>query len=127
MGVLVAYTDMSGSSKQQGKTLLVPENKQFTYSEILSITNNFERVIGKGGFGTVYHGYLHIQVSVKMLSPASVQGYKQFQEEVSNNILIDSSVKCKQFFYNSICSYNIAGTITYYSSPWKLNFCTRIL
>ncbi|XP_008462384.2 putative leucine-rich repeat receptor-like protein kinase At2g19210 [Cucumis melo] len=72
---------ISGSSKQ-GETLLVPENTKFTYSEILSITNNFERVIGKGGFGTVYHGYLHsIQVSVKMLSPTSVQGYKQFEEE----------------------------------------------
>ncbi|XP_038896111.1 putative leucine-rich repeat receptor-like protein kinase At2g19210 [Benincasa hispida] len=72
---------ISGSSKQ-GETLLMPEDTKFTYSEILSITNNFERVIGKGGFGTVYHGYLHsIQVSVKMLSPASVQGYRQFQEE----------------------------------------------
>ncbi|XP_022954336.1 probable LRR receptor-like serine/threonine-protein kinase At1g05700 [Cucurbita moschata] len=69
-------------SSNQGKTLLMPVNTKFSYSEILSITNNFERVIGKGGFGTVYHGYLHSsQVSVKMLSPASVQCYKHFQEE----------------------------------------------
>ncbi|KAJ0008258.1 hypothetical protein Pint_29496 [Pistacia integerrima] len=40
-------------------------------------------VLGKGGFGTVYHGYLDdTQVAVKMLSPSSVQGYKQFQAEV---------------------------------------------
>ncbi|ONI15687.1 hypothetical protein PRUPE_3G055600 [Prunus persica] len=32
--------------------------RQFTYSEILKMTNNFERVLGKGGFGTVYHGYM---------------------------------------------------------------------
>ncbi|XP_022154451.1 probable LRR receptor-like serine/threonine-protein kinase At1g05700 isoform X2 [Momordica charantia] len=76
-----AGNQISGSEKS-GRTLVVPEKKRFTYSEILSITNNFERVIGKGGFGTVYHGCLYsIQVSVKMLSPASVQGYKQFQEE----------------------------------------------
>lgn len=89
MGALIHHAEkqISGSSKQ-GETSLVPEKTKLTYSEILSITNNFETVIGKGGFGTVYHGYLHsIQVSVKMLSPASVQGYKQFEEEVSNNIL----------------------------------------
>lgn len=59
-------------------------NHQFTYSEILDMTNNFERVIGRGGFGTVYHGYLNnIQVAVKMLSESSSQGYKEFQAEVS--------------------------------------------
>ncbi|MBA0864374.1 hypothetical protein Goshw_002335, partial [Gossypium schwendimanii] len=47
------------------------------------MTNNFGRVVGKGGFGTVYHGYLdETQVAVKMLSLSPVQGYKQFQAEV---------------------------------------------
>ncbi|KAK1354977.1 Protein kinase domain-containing protein [Heracleum sosnowskyi] len=62
------------------------ENKkrQFTYSEILSITNNFEKIVGKGGFGTVYHGYIgDTQVAVKMLSATSVQGYKEFQTEAT--------------------------------------------
>uniref|UniRef100_A0A2C9UZW7 non-specific serine/threonine protein kinase n=1 Tax=Manihot esculenta TaxID=3983 RepID=A0A2C9UZW7_MANES len=64
---------------------LKAKGRHFTYSEILSITNNFERVLGKGGFGTVYHGYLDddTQVAVKMLSPSSVQGYRQFQAEVN--------------------------------------------
>ncbi|KAL5575491.1 hypothetical protein UlMin_017190 [Ulmus minor] len=58
------------------------KKQHLTYSEILSITNNFERIIGKGGFGTVYHGYLNnSQVAVKMLSPSSAQGYKQFHAE----------------------------------------------
>ncbi|PON88028.1 Mitogen-activated protein kinase kinase kinase, partial [Trema orientale] len=62
---------------------LEPKNHQFTYSEIMIITNNFEKVIGKGGFGTVYHGYLNdTQVAVKMLSDTSAQGYKEFQAEV---------------------------------------------
>ncbi|CAK7356801.1 unnamed protein product [Dovyalis caffra] len=59
------------------------KRRQFTYSEVLKITNNFGRAIGKGGFGTVYHGNLDgAQVAVKMLSPSSVQGYKEFAAEV---------------------------------------------
>ncbi|XP_062010114.1 probable LRR receptor-like serine/threonine-protein kinase At1g05700 [Rosa rugosa] len=57
--------------------------RKFTYSEILKITNNFERILGKGGFGTVYHGYLDkTQVAIKMLSPSAVQGFQQFHAEV---------------------------------------------
>ncbi|XP_022714520.1 LRR receptor-like serine/threonine-protein kinase IOS1 [Durio zibethinus] len=59
------------------------KNRQFTCSDVQRITNNFERVIGKGGFGTVYHGCLgDTEVAVKMLSESSIQGYKQFEAEV---------------------------------------------
>ncbi|ONI15689.1 hypothetical protein PRUPE_3G055800 [Prunus persica] len=58
--------------------------RQFTYSEIIKMTNNFERVLGRGGFGTVYHGYIdHTQVAIKMLSASSVQGFQQFHAEVT--------------------------------------------
>ena len=45
-------------------------------------------MIGKGGFGTVYHGHLDddTQVAVKMLSRSSVNGYQQFQSEVRRDI-----------------------------------------
>ncbi|XP_059458942.1 LRR receptor-like serine/threonine-protein kinase IOS1 isoform X3 [Corylus avellana] len=57
---------------------------QFTYSELLKITNNFERILGKGGVGTVYRGNLDdCQVAVKILSPSYVQRLlQQFQSEV---------------------------------------------
>lgn len=47
------------------------------------MTHNFQRILGKGGFGMVYHGVLidGTEVAVKMLSPSSIQGYQQFQTE----------------------------------------------
>jgi hypothetical protein len=63
--------------------------RQFTYSELLKITNNFEMILGKGGFGTVYRGRIDdTQVAVKMLSPSSVQGFQQFQSEACKNFTL---------------------------------------
>ncbi|URE14857.1 receptor-like serine threonine-protein kinase [Musa troglodytarum] len=66
------------------------DNRQFTYTEVLRITNNFERTLGKGGFGTVYHGYLEdgTQVAVKTRSQSSSQGTKEFLAEVHHLIRI---------------------------------------
>ncbi|XVF74471.1 hypothetical protein PTKIN_Ptkin13bG0112900 [Pterospermum kingtungense] len=59
------------------------KNRRFTHAQVQRMTNNFETEVGKGGFGTVFHGYLDdTQVAVKMLSSSSVQGYKEFQAEV---------------------------------------------
>ncbi|XVE51998.1 hypothetical protein DITRI_Ditri02bG0085000 [Diplodiscus trichospermus] len=69
-----------GTRKPYQKEL---KDRQFTYSYIQNITNNFERVIGRGGFGTVYHGCLgETEVAVKMLSESSSQGHKQLEAEV---------------------------------------------
>lgn len=48
------------------------------------MTNNFQKILGKGGFGIVYYGSVNgtEQVAVKMLSHSSAQGYKQFKAEV---------------------------------------------
>ncbi|KAM2016265.1 hypothetical protein ACFX16_046698 [Malus domestica] len=44
-----------------------PKGRQFTYSDIVQITKGFKRVLGKGGFGTVYHGHIDdTQVSLLM-------------------------------------------------------------
>ncbi|KAG9142343.1 hypothetical protein Leryth_016825 [Lithospermum erythrorhizon] len=77
-------TKLSSSSENTELNVITSKSRQFSYHEVLQITNNFQRVIGKGGFGTVYHGYVDdIQVAVKMLSPSSTQGYKEFQAEAT--------------------------------------------
>ncbi|KAI4305452.1 hypothetical protein L6164_028817 [Bauhinia variegata] len=64
-------------------TLMKIQKRQYSYSDVINITNNFDKIIGKGGFGTVYLGFIDdIHVAVKMLSPSSAQGYQQFQAEV---------------------------------------------
>ncbi|KAL6312548.1 hypothetical protein AAG906_029511 [Vitis piasezkii] len=62
---------------------LKPGNCEFTYSEVVGITNNFNRPIGRGGFGEVYLGTLadDTQVAVKVHSPSSNQGPKAFRAE----------------------------------------------
>ncbi|KAL2332315.1 hypothetical protein Fmac_019896 [Flemingia macrophylla] len=70
------YTEEDDSFRQ-------PKKQIYSYSDVLKITNNFNKIIGKGGFGSVYLGYIDdAPVAVKMLSPSSVRGYQQFQAEV---------------------------------------------
>ncbi|MCH88376.1 receptor-like protein kinase, partial [Trifolium medium] len=47
-------------------------------------------IIGEGGFGKVYVGVLqnHTQVAVKILSPSSMQGYKEFQSEAQLLLIV---------------------------------------
>lgn len=78
---VVSVVDKSETNSQFGNSLEV-RRRQFTYSEVVKITNNFSKVLGKGGFGKVYYGVIdEIQVAVKMLSLSSPQGYRQFQAE----------------------------------------------
>nr|XP_043628261.1 probable LRR receptor-like serine/threonine-protein kinase At4g29180 [Erigeron canadensis] len=73
---------IKGNTNEEGRAL-ESNNKQFTYTEVANMTNNFQTAIGKGGFGTVYLGRLKngSQVAVKLLSASSSQGYKEFQNE----------------------------------------------
>ncbi|GMN37088.1 hypothetical protein TIFTF001_006527 [Ficus carica] len=65
----------TGTGEPEIQNGLFEEKKwHFTYSEVLTITNNFARVLGSGGFGTVYHGCKgDMQVAVKKLSPSRVK------------------------------------------------------
>ncbi|KAL7162569.1 hypothetical protein ACSBR2_042962 [Camellia fascicularis] len=65
-----------------GRTLK-SKNRRFSYYEVVSITNNFETVIGRGGFGTVHLGYLEddTEVAVQTLYRSSTQASEQFWTE----------------------------------------------
>uniref|UniRef100_A0ACD5W1L6 Uncharacterized protein n=1 Tax=Avena sativa TaxID=4498 RepID=A0ACD5W1L6_AVESA len=58
--------------------------KRFTYAELKLITNNFQSIIGKGGFGIVYHGILDNgnEVAVKVLMETSLAESTDFLPEV---------------------------------------------
>lgn len=76
--VIVAKFEFRGSSRD----ILRPQRQRFSYADVLKMTGNLQKVIGIGGFGTVYYGRLEdTQVAVKMLSPLSSQGYKEFKAE----------------------------------------------
>jgi hypothetical protein len=84
---------MDSSVKPQivdgNSSLLQHKNRQFTYSQLQTVTDNFQRVLGKGGFGYVYEGFLEdrTQVAVKLrssqASDGSDHGVKQFLAEVT--------------------------------------------
>ncbi|CAA0287612.1 unnamed protein product [Arabidopsis thaliana] len=75
---------MLPADSRSSEPTIVTKNKKFTYAEVLTMTNNFQKILGKGGFGIVYYGSVNgtEQVAVKMLSHSSAQGYKQFKAEV---------------------------------------------
>lgn len=75
-------TSASGSS-------LLPLDlcRKFSLEEISSATANFNAkfVIGTGGFGNVYKGFIDnglITVAIKRLNPSSSQGVREFQTEI---------------------------------------------
>ncbi|XP_041015248.1 putative leucine-rich repeat receptor-like serine/threonine-protein kinase At2g19230 [Juglans microcarpa x Juglans regia] len=84
VSALAMYRRKRGSDMvAKSKSSIKSKNRQYSYSEVVKITNNFRTIIGKGGFGNVYLGKLkdEIQVAVKLLSPSSNQGYKEFRAE----------------------------------------------
>ncbi|KAK7295488.1 hypothetical protein RJT34_18405 [Clitoria ternatea] len=60
--------------------------RYFTITELKAATNNFDDVsiVGIGGFGNVYKGYIHgtTPVAIKRLKPGSQQGVKEFLNEI---------------------------------------------
>ncbi|CAL4993829.1 unnamed protein product [Urochloa decumbens] len=61
--------------------------KRFRYSELVVATNNFsdDRMLGQGGFGSVYRGYskeMNLHMAVKRVSKDSKQGRKEYASEV---------------------------------------------
>lgn len=75
------------------------ENRRFTYNELEKITNKFQRVLGQGGFGKVYDGFLEdgTEVAVKVRTESSNQGDKEFLVEVEF-FKLHFFLLCKNFY-----------------------------
>lgn len=75
-----------GGYYESGSMEPLGSKSSFSYEELTSITSNFSRdnVIGEGGFGCVYKGWLGDGkcVAVKQLKVGSGQGEREFQAEV---------------------------------------------
>ncbi|KAK4346730.1 hypothetical protein RND71_033069 [Anisodus tanguticus] len=59
--------------------------RNFKLDYIEAITQNYETLIGEGGFGSVYHGTLPNgeEVAVKVKSATSTQGIREFNNELN--------------------------------------------
>ncbi|KAL6629161.1 hypothetical protein ACP70R_028926 [Stipagrostis hirtigluma subsp. patula] len=73
------------ATSPKNDTILL-QNREFSYRELKHITKNFSQEIGKGGFGTVFLGYLENgnPVAVKVQSESSKQGRKEFLSEAQH-------------------------------------------
>ncbi|XP_030953454.1 receptor-like protein kinase FERONIA [Quercus lobata] len=83
----VKYSE--NSTKASGSTLPCSLSRYFSLAEIKAATNNFDEVfiIGSGGFGDVYKGYINgseaTPVAIKRLKSGSQQGALEFRTEIS--------------------------------------------
>ncbi|XVF11862.1 hypothetical protein REPUB_Repub08aG0063800 [Reevesia pubescens] len=77
-----------GSSPWSSDTVKVIrlDKTAFTHTDILKATGNFsqDRILGKGGFGTVYRGVLPDgrEVAVKKLQREGIEGEREFRAEM---------------------------------------------
>ncbi|XP_062176934.1 probable serine/threonine-protein kinase PIX13 isoform X2 [Alnus glutinosa] len=94
-----ANSHFSAASGDQGypdgHILPTPKLRIFGFAELKSATRNFraDTVLGEGGFGTVYKGWLDEKgpsktgsgtvIAVKKLNSESMQGFEEWQSEVN--------------------------------------------
>ncbi|XP_031490659.2 probable LRR receptor-like serine/threonine-protein kinase At1g05700 [Nymphaea colorata] len=107
----------------------------YTYMDIVGITNDFERVIGKGGSATVYYGCMKngVEVAVKMLNGSLTRGLKEFTSEVkllmgiNHKCLVSLIGFCEEdakviLMYEYMSNGNLHSLLAAYSPkelPWK--------
>ncbi|KAL3624334.1 putative serine/threonine-protein kinase pix13 [Castilleja foliolosa] len=76
------------NNNSSGQMLAHPNLRVFSLSELRAATRNFksDTVLGEGGFGKVYKGWLDDRssaIAVKRLNSESMQGFEEWQSEVN--------------------------------------------
>ncbi|KAH7847694.1 hypothetical protein Vadar_029145 [Vaccinium darrowii] len=74
----------------KGQIFPTPNLRIFSFSELKTATKNFrrDRVVGEGGFGKVYKGWVEekngsrLDIAIKKLNRKSMQGFDEWQSEV---------------------------------------------
>ena len=81
-----------------------------TLSELKEATNNFERKIGKGSFGSVYYGRMKDgkEVAVKSMTDSSSHGNQQFVNEVVFKIHLLIISEFESLKVHDLCSRPLA-------------------
>ncbi|KAL5726698.1 non-specific serine/threonine protein kinase [Ranunculus cassubicifolius] len=110
----------------------------FSFSEIGAATCNFDPslIIGDGGYGTVYKGFLrNTDVAIKLLDSTSVQGCSEFQQEVDvlsrmrhpNLVtLIGTCPEARSLVYEYVPNGNLQDRLSCKDNTSPLSWKTRI-
>ncbi|XP_010549091.1 PREDICTED: probable LRR receptor-like serine/threonine-protein kinase At1g51810 [Tarenaya hassleriana] len=85
LAIFIIYRKRSSIRKgARPTTEIIQTQRRFTRSDVLKMTNNLEKLLGRGRFGVLYQGFLNEteQVAVEILSDPTSLDLKQFNEEV---------------------------------------------